>query len=303
MSSDEPRSREALKPEDFLNLPRTRYRDWLLENLEWILEASGETKSVAKSKFEKFYPADTFPVDAYNDAKEAGVEHEEAISAVTGIKRKIETPSIIKSLNEGPPTLPPQSKDIEYLSYAEVVLQDEFNTLDEMLIEDIDNTSPNGPFIERCVGRNPENQKLRVVKFPAKAVKIRPDQVMQYLGPVTEDRQAVHSPSVVVHGRRVGYTFDRFFYHNGEKLARCCLVLDRVHQAGLMCEKVISKRRKAFPKIKTLAHSNRDAMYRVVGQKETYYRDLKRLYERHFIKRGDEELAEDIGLKNLAGMG
>lgn len=44
-------------------------------------------------------------------------------------------------------------------------------------------------------------------------------------------------------------------------------------------------------------------MYRVVGQKETYYRDLKRLYERHFIKRGDEELAEDIGLKNLAGMG
>ena len=84
------------------------------------------------------------------------------------------------------------------------------------------------------------------------------------------------------------------------------MIVNRIHQAGLMYERVVGKQsQRSFSRIRQIkgfgGQATGEPMYEVIGQKEGYYRDLKRLYDRHFLKRGNEELADDIGLKNLIG--
>jgi len=216
-------------------------------------------------------------------------------------------PAIIKERMSSVPPIPPESQDIEYLTQEEYNIGSMINTLDVMLVENPEASESHlGPFIERCVGRDPETGKMRVVRVRAKEVKIAPDQIMQYLGSVVQDHQSVHSPTIMYQRRRWGYTFDRFYMHNNKRIERCCLVLDRGHQAGLMYEKMVDKKsNKAFSRIRQIkgqdGQGTGNPMYKVVGVKEGYYRDLKRLFERHFLKRGDESLADDIGLKMLVG--
>jgi len=207
--------------------------------------------------------------------------------------------------SEPPP--PPESQDIEYLSYEEIRLDDRINTYTTMRVEDPEaGKNHAGPWIERCVGRSPETKKLQVVRIPAKEIPIEPLMVMKYLGNVVQDHLAVHTGMVVHRKKHHGYSFDHFFIHNGKRLDRCCLVLDRIHQAALLYEKVVSKKtRKPFAVIRQIrgTHGQRtgNPAYDVIGAKEADYRDLKRLFERHFLRRGDEELADDIGLKALLG--
>jgi hypothetical protein len=42
-----------------------------------------------------------------------------------------------------------------------------------------------------------------------------------------------------------------------------------------------------------------DPMYKVIGASEGDYRDLKRLFERHFLYKPQDDLSDDIGLKAL----
>ena len=216
-------------------------------------------------------------------------------------------PALIKERDKSDPPKPPESQDVEYLSYQEVCVSDRINTLDIVFVEDptINYETHNGPWIERCAGRNPETHKLQVYKIPAKEVQVRADQVMQYLGSVVQDRLSVYTGNVIVKGRRWGYSFEKFYYLSGKRQVRCCFVDDRIHQAGLMYESVPIKSRKTIARIRQikghLGQRTGEPMYKILGAGESYYRDLKRLYERHFLKRGDESLADDIGLKVLIG--
>lgn len=220
-----------------------------------------------------------------------------------------EAPAIISERSKSEPDKPPESDDIIYLTKEEVSIEEQIHTLDTVFIEDTEASSRThmGPWIERCTGRDPDSKKLIVYTIPAKAMKIPPKQVLQYLGSVVMDRQAVHTATIVYPGRqRNGYVFDRFYYLNGKKEPRCCWIPNRIHMAGLLFEKVVDKKsRKAFPRIRRIrGHLGADTgepMYKVLGAKETDYRDFKRLYERHFLKRGEEDLADDIGLKRLIG--
>jgi len=216
--------------------------------------------------------------------------------------------NIIQELMKSDLSKPPESQDIQYFTQEEYDLGTQVNTLKEMLVEDPNKSSSGhtGPWIERCVGRDPETRKLRVVRIPAKYIPINPDMIVEYLGSVVQDHQAVHSPSVVYQKRRWGYSFDRFYYHNGKRLDRCALVLDKIHQAGLLYEKMVDRKtRKPFARIRQMkgpsGKGTGNPMYKIPGVQEGYYRDLRRLFERHFLNRGDESLAEDIGLKVLIG--
>lgn len=204
---------------------------------------------------------------------------------------------------------PPESQDVIYLSNLEVALDKQINTLDFMNVEDPNLPSDwAGPFILRCVGRDPETKKMRVIKVRAKEVPIEPWMVMQYLGNVIQDHQSVHTNSVVVSRRRWGYVFDRFYIDpkTKKRCDRCCMVMDRVHQAALMYEKFIDKRsRKPLARIRrikgAMGQPTDNPMYKVIGAGETDYRDLKRLYERNFLNKPQDELADDVGLKLLVG--
>jgi len=237
----------------------------------------------------------------------------EPVKEDTTLKEMVEegkAPAIVKELSKSDPPPPPESQDVVYLSEMEVTLEKRINTLDFMLVPDPDSPieSHAGPWIERCIGRDPETRKMRVVRIRAKRVAIEPSMVMQYLGSVVQDHLSVHSNSIVFSGTRHGYVFDRFFIdpRNNKRYERCCLVTDRVHQAGLMYEKAVDKRsRKGYARIRrirgVMGQLTDDPMYRVVGYKEADYRDLKRLFERHYLTGPQDALAEDIGLKMLVG--
>lgn len=249
-----------------------------------------------------------------NWAEKSSVDEEtktdqEIINKDTKPGGEMGAPALIKERFKSDPPKPPESQDIEYLAYEEVALGEQVNTLSTVLVKDPD-ASPNhlGPWIEQCMGRNPETHKLMVVRIPAKEIKVTPDQMMQYLGSVIMDHQAVHTGNVLVKHRRWGYCFDVFFMNNGKREARCCYVPNHIHQAGLMFEKMVDRRtRKAFSRIKQikgpLGKGIGEPMYRMLitdkKEKEGHYRELKRLYDRHFLRRGQEELADDVGLRVL----
>jgi hypothetical protein len=218
-------------------------------------------------------------------------------------------PAFIKKLSTSVPPKPPESGDIIYLSANEISLNDQIHTIRTVLVpnNEIDPDKHNGPWIMRCIGRDPETKKLRVVRIPAREREIDPMEVMQYLGSVVQDRQSVHTATIVYPGKtRNGFVFDHFYYHNGRKEPRCCWIPNPVHRAALVYEKAVDKRtREAFARIKRIkgpmGTDSGEPMYKIFGAKEADYRDLKRIFERHFLKRGPEDLADDIGLRKLLG--
>lgn len=222
-------------------------------------------------------------------------------------KTTIEAPAIISERAKSDPPKPPESGDIEYLTFQEIKLGEQVNTIDVIHVPDptIDAETWLGPWTEVCVGRNPQSGKMQVARIPARERRVPPNEMVQYLGSVIQDHQAVHSTSINYKGRH-GFVFDRFYNWNGEKLPRCCWVPDHTYQAGLIFEKCIHYRtRKPFARIRRRRAGSietNEPMYRVLipkSEREGYYRDLKRLFDRYFLTKEQETLAEDIGLKIL----
>lgn len=315
MSSEE-RSRKALSKDEIKRLDYELRHKNESDFLPWLEERKGDIQFApddfiqrVELAFNKVGVKENFPEWFTDLLKGEGVAtKEETTLHLTAEESK--APAIVKELSKSEIPKPPESQDVIYLSELEISLERRINTLDFMLVPDPDAPieTHQGPWIERCLGRDPESRKMRVVKIRAKRVEVEPWMVMQYLGSVVSDHQSVHTNSLVFKGTRHGYVFDRFYVdpRNGKRYERCCLLTDRVHQSGLMYEKAVDKRtRKAYARIRrirgAMGQPLDDPMYRIIGYKEADYRDLKRLYERHLLSGPNEALAEDIGLKMLIG--
>lgn len=299
--SSEQGSRQALGDEENKKLlhiiqikTEQNLKQWLLEkeNLDNIDRASDEVRQMVEKKWSKYYPNETIPTLS-----------NPSIDPVFEDK----APVYIKELSKSEQPKPPESQDIMYLTEQEITIGSRINTLTEMLVHDPDlPDSHSGPWIERCIGRDPETKKLKVVRLKAKLVKIEPWMVMAFLGNVVQDHLSVHTANVMYKKQRHGYVFDRFYEdpRSKKRYERCALVLDRVHQAGLMYERLVNKQtRKRFAAIRCirgpLGKSTGNPMYKIIGATENDYRDLKRLYEKHFLYTPNEDMADDIGLKLL----
>lgn len=199
----------------------------------------------------------------------------------------------------------PLSNDVEFLTHEENMIGTQISTLDTILVRDPNNRNPNGPWVHECKGRNPETHKLIIEKIPAKVVKVEPSQIVRYRGNVAADLNSVHTANFSLRGKRECYVFDRFFSYKGKRLERCCLVMDRIAQAGLLYEKKVSKKTfKGIARLKQIRANGVEtgkAMYEVIGAEEPDYRDLKRLFERHYMRKTEDDIADDIGLKSLIG--
>jgi hypothetical protein len=285
--SSEKSSREALEAKEFLNLPskatatNMSFFDWTIDNLDRVKSSTGTVKEKHKEKWEKFYSAIAYP---------AG-----------------EAPKVVRELSRSTPPPPQESPDVEWVKYEETIIGKRINTLDTILVE-IDDPPVNhaGPFSIRQLGRNPDTGKIKMAQVPAKEVKVRPEQVMRYNGSVVKDNNAVHSNTVSLGGRRELYSFDRMYEWQGKTYTRCCLVLDRVHMAGLLFDSYVDKRtRMTRSKIRCLEGTDKP-MYIVIGMKnkEQDIRDLRRLYERYFMRKKDAMVSEesDPALKKLQNM-
>jgi len=310
MSSVQDEARKAQAPmtleenmefyRDFQYIRSDEFSNWVQENKAKIRLASPEIHQKLAQKWTKFYPDDPAPWEIEGE-KDGWILSPTEESLVT------EAPAIISERSKSDPKPPPESKDVEYLTWEEVkVLGQEVHTLDYVHIEDSNGDS----FIDRCVGKNQDTHKYMVVRVPARRVKIEPHQVMQYLGTVVKDHQAVHTGvAKTPHSRRaIGYAFDRFYIHDGKKYARCCYVPNMVHQAYLLFEKIVDRRtRKPRAIIRrqrtTFGQPSDSPVYKVLGVGEAHYRDLKRIFERNFLKYQQDDLADDIGLGLLLGVG
>jgi hypothetical protein len=318
MSRDEKVSREAQLDEDENKLvlydlkkrTETDLAEWIDLNIDKLVRASQETQNQIEMKWNKMMGPKPMP-DSWNTlkTKERPPVQPESTDKMKVILEEKQVPAFIKQRSSSDPPKAPESQDVIYLSELEVALDKQINTLDFMLVPDPDLPWDwAGPFIERCVGRDPESHKMKIVKVRAKKVPIQPAMVMQYLGSVVQDHQSVHTNSVVISRRRWGYVFDRFYIDPKTKKRheRCCMVIDRVHQSALMYEKFVDKRsRKPIARIRrirgAMGQLMDDPMYRVIGAGETDYRDLKRLFERNFLNKPQDDLSDDIGLKLLVG--
>lgn len=297
MSGDNLESREAqLTPDEdkklldsFFKVPLDKFASKAEDIWPLLKNASEDTKKKFLDKCDKAGVSIT-PLDKRSDPFQPGAMATQ------------KAPAVIEKRLKSDPEPPKESDDIEYLSVQEITVGEEINTLRTRLIEDPDaGANHAGPWTERCIGRNPETGKLQVVRIPAKEIEILPHQVVHYRGSVVMDLNATHSGNVVVGHTRYGYVFDRFYRYGKRKYERCCLVENRVHQAGLIYEKDVNeKTRKAFARIKRIPKSS-EPMYEVIGAKETDYRDLKRLFERYFLKKHDRVEDDDPALDQLLG--
>lgn len=278
--SGEISSREALTTNEFIRLPKETtdnfpsFKDWTLDNLDRVKAVSGDVRDAHEKKWNKFYICGNESDIAYP----AGV-----------------APAVIKELTKSDPPLPQESGDVEYYRQEEFAIGKRVSTIDYVL-EEIADVPANhtGEWIERCMGRNSESGKMMVARVAARRINVRPEQVMMYNGSVVMDKNAVHSETVSIGGQRYIYSFDRFFVWEGKEYSRCCYIPDRVHQAGLLFETYSDKeKRKDLPRLRKLEGTQ--PKYTIIGlkNKEQDVRDLKRLYERYYLKRKDSKPDED----------
>jgi hypothetical protein len=111
---------------------------------------------------------------------------------------------------------------------------------------------------------------------------------------VVMDRNSNHSDSVVIGSERRGHVFDRTYTYNGKLYHRCAYIPNRVERAGILFKKMINRQtRRPVAVLKKFVGTN-DPMYQIIGGQEADYRDLRRIFERSFIKRNkgieDDEL-------------
>jgi hypothetical protein len=132
--------------------------------------------------------------------------------------------------------------------------------------------------------RDPETHKQMYMDVRFKPINVPPDEVLFYTGSPIIDFHATHSDTVSIQGKRTVVVFDRTYTYKDRVIPQCAWVPDKAVRAGILFGKMIDQRTKQpFGVMKKLG-DGKTPMFQIVGGKETDYRDLKRIFERVFIK-------------------
>ncbi len=184
----------------------------------------------------------------------------------------------------------PSVRDLDGRTTAQV-LADEMASVNKALIRD-----PEGKIKRKVPGyRDPEPpHRMIEVELRFTEIEVPHEDVLYYTHGVIMDRLATHSDSVMIGNQRKGFVFDRTYTYNGRLYHRCAWIPNRVERAGILYKKMISRTsRRPVAVLKKIGGTN-DPMYQIIGGKEADYRDLRTIFERHFIRRNkgqeDDEL-------------
>lgn len=175
------------------------------------------------------------------------------------------------------------------------VLADAQSSINKVLIRD-----PDGPIkIKFPSIRDPEPpHKMIMIELSFSEIDVPHEEVLFYTRGVVMDRITSHSASVLIGNERRGHVFDRTYMYNGRLYHRCAWIPNHVERAGIMYKKMIHRRsRRPVAILKKFPGEPPVPMYQIIGGQEADYRDLRRIYERAFIKRKQGE--EDDELDNL----
>jgi hypothetical protein len=282
-NASEDSSRKALEVSEFNHLSAEKLLQFERDNVDRIREAPPDIYDAIRIKHERLLGSGAAFVPEIDDTPEDERPQDDGPQRAPAFIRQQDDSEWSGRLPEAP--------DILYVKRGLIE-----PSIDYFMVED-----PMGEeTIEIALGLDPETRKQRVARVPARREKVLPEFVLQYLGSVVADAiskntPAVHATSVMVGRRRYGYVFDRTFIHNGKRLDRCCFIIDRVHQAGLLFESFVHRQtHKTMSRIRRQP-GTQEPMYRVVGLKnqEQSLRDLRRLYERHFMFRRQRYTEDD----------
>ena len=171
------------------------------------------------------------------------------------------------------------------------ILADEIASVNRVAIRD-----PDGKIRQMWPShRDPEPpHKMITVEMRFTEVEVPHEEVVFFTRGVIMDRNSVHSDSVVIGAERRGHVFDRTYTYNGKLYHRCAYIPNRVERAGILYKKMIDRQtRRPVAVLKKFTGTN-DPMYQIIGGQEAEYRDLRRIFERNYIKRSkgvqDDEL-------------
>ena len=165
---------------------------------------------------------------------------------------------------------------------TEKMIKDGINSINTALVLD-----ENGPIeMKFPVMRDPETKKMMYETRTFRTIDVPYDEVVYYTQNTIIDMHADHTCTVVVGNRRTSVVFDRIYTFKNRIFNRCAWIPDKIIRAGVLYEKKIDRvTRQPIAVLKKLPGTNTE-MYQIVGNVQTDYRDLKRIFERVFIKKG-----------------
>ncbi len=146
--------------------------------------------------------------------------------------------------------------------------------------------------------RDPETRKMTYRTQWFKIQAVPPNHVAFFTGKEIKDRNNAHADSVEVDRVRMGFIFDRTYTYHKKVYTQCCWIPDEKLRAGVMFEKKVHRQtRRPIAILKKLKGAENMPAYQIVGAKEPDYRDLRRIFERYFLK--PLALAEDEDLSKF----
>lgn len=162
------------------------------------------------------------------------------------------------------------------------MIKDGVNSVNKVLIPD----ESGDVEMKFPVMRDPEAKQMIYETRRYRWVDVPNDEVLYYTQSTIIDFHSDHTASIVVGNRRTAVVFDRSYAYNGRIYQRCAWIPDKIIRAGVLFEKKIDRITR-LPKavLKKIPGTSTEA-YQIVGKAEQDYRDLKRIFERVFIKKG-----------------
>ena len=184
----------------------------------------------------------------------------------------------------------PSIRELDERTAAQV-LDDTERSVNKVLLPD-----PNGKLkMKFPLMRDPEPpHKMMTEERTFREVEVPHTEVLYYTHGVIMDRNTSHSDTVQIGNQRRGHVFDRTYTYNGKIYHRCAWIPDQVERAGILFKKMINRQtRRPVAVLKKIGGTN-DPMYQIIGAGTPEYRDLRRIFERFFIKKqrdaADDEL-------------
>ena len=166
------------------------------------------------------------------------------------------------------------------------ILADEIASINRVLIPD-----PDGKIKQKFPAyRDPEPpHKMVWVEMSFKEVLVPPTHVLRYTHSVIKDMNASHSDFVMINGQRLGFVFDRTYTHDGKIHHRCAYIPDEIQRAGVLYTIKIDKNTRRPKAVLKRIKGTQDPMYEIIGHKEEDYRALRRVFERYWITKKQEQ--------------
>lgn len=184
----------------------------------------------------------------------------------------------------------PSVRDLDGRSKSQV-LADTLSSINKVLVRD-----PDGKIKQKWPSYRDPEPPHRMIEIEVRftEIEVPHEEVIYYTHGVIMDRNSSHSDSVLIGNERRGHVFDRTYTFNGKLYHRCAWIPNRVERAGILYKKMINRQtRRPVAVLKKFAGTN-DPTYQIIGGQEADYRDLRRIFERSFLKRNtgqeDDEL-------------